>query len=1787
MSKTKRLHFYGNETNTPFVSDTQTNKYLDTQTRVAFEVVSQRSHTFKKAIEIDDDEIVEMEFDNGFVRMLTPAQLAEEFPSVQKRGVDEEIKPDEILLPTYIEGEEHSRGFMKNILKKFRIIRVHDTLVDLTAKEIARKIEDKLEPSEGLYYCSDPNQLGKPVVKIDIEKPLLILLHGTASNTQGSFGGFVQNESSSEAWFALEQKYKGRILAFEHKTLSKSPLQNAFHLLNTLPEKATLHLISHSRGGLVGEILSRSLIDNQKAFSEIDLKVFESENRKEDLETAKKINQLFEEKKIKVTKFVRVACPASGTTLASKRLDQYFTVLLNLFGMIPALRLSPIYGYIKSFLIAFVKKKADINVMPGLESMMPSSPLIRVLNNAGRQISSELFVISGDVKAHGIGHSLAVLLTDVFYRTQHDFVVNTSSMFGGCKRDQMYYTFSNNKDTSHFNYFVNKTSQDHIAQALTEDKIQSTSFKLLDVSLLEEFELSKVRGVLDYVDPTKTFDNNQPFVYVVPGIMGSKLKAKGKRVWVNPFSLAFGGIENLQINDPDVEPFQLMGSAYKSLLKALRKKYNVIPFPYDWRISITDAANRLAKDLKQRMETTTQPIRLMGHSMGGLVIHALYSMPEHKEVWEQLVSRPGSRVIFLGSPLRGSHVIPSVFMKKDKFFKILHYMDLTNNSKEILEIIKDYPGLLELLPMEGSHDYFNMMVWEQLAKSEGDFVKPLKSALQKASNLQKLFKKRPIEGDNIIYVAGKDRHTPCKLEFKKSKATLLGTSQGDGRVTYETGIPKNLLDRTWYMNATHGKLCASKDDFPALFDLLETGFTQLLPNKPIFHRGENSKLFEMPEETTLAVHTEIALEHAIMGLDPNLKFDEPEINVMIEICHGDLGNARYPLAVGHHYGDPIVSAEGVVDHYMENRLAKNRALGVYPGYLETSLVLLNEPDARFKGAIVVGLGVYGALNEGKLTRSFSRALLDYAIATTDPTCQSNIKSKEQQVLGVSSLLVGSDYSGLSIRNSMRAMLNGILQANKILQSMNDVDVPIIGNIEFIEIYKDRAIQATHDLIKIIKEPIFSEKVIFEDRFVKEVSGRRRRIPGEKSSSWWHRLQIEGKGTNDEHPPLKFVSLTDRARAEEEIKPTQRKLIDNLIASSVQSNDWNEENARTLFHLLIPNDFKDYATDNINMLLILDEKSAYYPWEILHLPNAKFNDPLVTQIGLIRQLVTNEYDQIVNSTLENSVLIVGNPNTEPIEKYPPLPHAEEEATAVAEIFENNSFKTVLSVKDSGVSVVNKLFSNNYKIIHLAGHGIIEENDRSRTGMVLDKDMFITAAEIDALPKTPELVFINCCYLGKNVTSATAFHKLAANVGTQFIRKGVKAVVAAGWAIDDAAAKHFAVELYNKLFKGETFGEAVRQARLSTYRNYSSSNTWGAYQCYGDPYYKLVRDKKSYHHKEIIYVDALEVIVELENITSQAEPASSRDRNDLKLKLHGIIKQIPSKWLQDSKVVEAIADCFYELNLYEEALKYYKKLSYSIDGQTTLEGMLRMANIQTKVAVKKIKQTSLSATEEKEARSWIQNSEEIIDNILSIGENSRRYAIKGGHFKRKSILKNEHLSAQKQFEFIKDCLELSLEAYAKASKFITNEMMDYYAIINWSTMEIIYQLYGGQRTVSMKQASEKIDWLRGNFCGDSEERSFWYHIFPAALGIYDLLLLSPNQQDEQKEIIENVINKYESNWSKGGSVRKSENIIGQLDFLITILTKRLDFKITKATKNKVEFTITTLKKLRPKLDEVFSN
>ena len=119
---------------------------------------------------------------------------------------------------------------------------------------MAARIDARQVPEPGLYRWHDTTLTPVTSGLSQGQQPWLLFLHGTFSNTLGSFGALATQPAQ---WRRLTANYGDRILALDHHTLTTSPIENAEAALAHLPAGAELHLVGYSRGGLIGELLCR------------------------------------------------------------------------------------------------------------------------------------------------------------------------------------------------------------------------------------------------------------------------------------------------------------------------------------------------------------------------------------------------------------------------------------------------------------------------------------------------------------------------------------------------------------------------------------------------------------------------------------------------------------------------------------------------------------------------------------------------------------------------------------------------------------------------------------------------------------------------------------------------------------------------------------------------------------------------------------------------------------------------------------------------------------------------------------------------------------------------------------------------------------------------------------------------------------------------------------------------------------------------------------------------------------------------------------------------------------------------------------------------------------------------------------------------------------------------------------------------------------------------------------------------------------------------------------------
>src|SRR5262249_29686167 len=183
-----------------------------------------------------------------------------------------------------------------------------------------------------------------------------------------------------------------------------------------------------------------------------------------------------------------------------------------------------------------------------------------------------------------------------------------------------------------------------------------------------------------------------------------------------------------------------------------------------------------------------------------------------------------------------------------------------------------------------------------------------------------------------------------------------------------------------------------------------------------------------------------------------------------------------------------------------------------------------------------------------------------------------------------------------------------------------------------------------------------------------------------------------------------------------------------------------------------------------------------------------------------------------------ILVIGEPDCPP--DYPPLPGAYKEAKAVADCLAAavpnvaSRIDKVMPDTENGPrpvarTVVHALLSDDWRVVHVAGHGALPAEDGSPGGVVLSDKTFLGPQEIEAMRIVPELVFINCCHLGAFPAKALLYDRVdfASGVARKLINIGVRCVIAAGWAVVDGAAQEVATTLYKSLLLSGRVSEAV--------------------------------------------------------------------------------------------------------------------------------------------------------------------------------------------------------------------------------------------------------------------------------------------------------------------------------------------------------------------------------------------
>jgi pimeloyl-ACP methyl ester carboxylesterase len=722
---------------------------------------------------------------------------------------------------------------------------------------------------------------------------------------------------------------------------------------------------------------------------------------------------------------------------------------------------------------------------------------------------------------------------------------------------------------------------------------------------------------------------------------------------------------------------------------------------------------------------------------------------------------------------------------------------------------------------------------------------------------------------------------PSKPRALRRTSSVSGT-YSDGRSAATAGDLLKLIEQ------------ADADDEAALRNAIRPRSTAgYRDGRPSFYVSSQERLVE--EILTRGL---LSCSDEEASLPPEAPFAATSIKVAL-VCAGieEVGNDEAQqspdaIAVGHYIGVAPVAAELALDEAISRGLpgSAKKGEGVLSQFVARGIIrgargqVFFLPDPRTAGRqperliAVVGMGYPGRFGVPELTLA-AREL-----------CWALGRLGKQHLATV---LIGAGNGNISTRATIDAWIRGIKHA---VTGAGD-NASRLRQVTFIE-EDPRKLHEADEAITAAKEALGRrnrlaiEYTPLDQVLTAEEKARLKKKARQRARAEVERALAVEPGLTMPPPTrvtlaleggqYRFGAITESAALPERAVPLDQRLVNQ--ANDELAAEWRparqQERGRLMERLLVPEDLRDHLVGNAPLVMVLDATTARIHWEMVAQSRAdgdSAQEPPATETlatsflgtsrGFTRQLITPfapAPQPPPPSRRLLRVLVVADPADDAH-----LPGAEEEGVEVADIFEtfnevwgDSTESRVEVVRLFGPSeatrtqVLRHLLLRSYDVLHYAGHCMYDESNAARQGWVFsvaDPPDLLSPHELNRIDRIPKFVFSNACESG--ITPDRSEERtvgLAPGFAEAFFQRGVANFVCTAWPVDDGAARTLAVRLYSSLLglepdrerpgryrqaRPKPMWEAMQEARLAIFDSVGGARTWGAYQHYGDPYFRL--------------------------------------------------------------------------------------------------------------------------------------------------------------------------------------------------------------------------------------------------------------------------------------------------------------------------------------------------------------
>ena len=305
------------------------------------------------------------------------------------------------------------------------------------------------------------------------------------------------------------------------------------------------------------------------------------------------------------------------------------------------------------------------------------------------------------------------------------------------------------------------------------------------------------------------------------------------------------------------------------------------------------------------------------------------------------------------------------------------------------------------------------------------------------------------------------------------------------------------------------------------------------------------------------------------------------------------------------------------------------------------------------------------------------------------------------------------------------------------------------------------------------------------------------------------------------------SSSEIGRSDETIETKRLKQLYQILIQPIAELLPNDPNARVIF---IP----QKSLFVVPFPALIDEGGKYL---------IEKHTILTAPAIQVLQLTNQQRKQV----LGDKVLVVGNPTMPSIpleigekpEQLPPLPGAQKEALAIAKLLKTTAITGNQATKSS---IVQQMLKS--RIIHLATHGLLDDfKGLGVPGAIalapdppssLSKEQqsgingLLTADEILDLKLNAELVVLSACDTGRGKITGDGVIGLSRSL----ITAGVSSVIVSLWSVPDEPTASLMSEFYQNIQKNPDKAQALRQAMLTTMKEYPEPKNWAAFTLIGE-------------------------------------------------------------------------------------------------------------------------------------------------------------------------------------------------------------------------------------------------------------------------------------------------------------------------------------------------------------------